>query len=76
MAITVIVRKETHELKPRLMVKEAMEQLGLSPETHLAVRNGELLTENEVLKEGDVVKIIAAISGGSISPSLYGEAFQ
>ncbi len=41
-----------------------MQRLNLSPEAHLLVRNGELLNENDWLKDGDEIKIVAVISGG------------
>jgi sulfur carrier protein ThiS len=31
----------------------------------IASRNGELIVEDEILKDGEVVKLIAVISGGS-----------
>ena len=66
MAIKLILRKKEYELEGKtLKVKQALQQLDLSPEAYLLVRNGELLNENDVLRDGDVVKIVAVISGGS-----------
>jgi sulfur carrier protein ThiS len=31
----------------------------------LATRNGELIPEDEILNPGDVIKLVAVISGGS-----------
>lgn len=66
MAITFILRKEEIllEVEQTLMVKEALQRLGFSNETHLVVKDGELLNENEPLRNGDRVKLIAVISGG------------
>ncbi len=66
MAITFILRKQEIILEGNktLMVKEALQQLGYSTETHLVVKDGELLNENEPLRNGDRVKLIAVISGG------------
>lgn len=66
MAITFILRKQEIFLEGNktLMVKEALQQLGYSTETHLVVKDGELLNENEPLRDGDRVKLIAVISGG------------
>jgi len=58
------LRKEEFQLEGKITVKEAFKQLGLSLETYLATRDGALLTENEVLKNGDIVTLIAVISGG------------
>lgn len=66
MAIKLILRKKEYELEGKtLKVKQALQQLELSPEAYLLVRDGELLNENDVLRDGDVVKIVAVISGGS-----------
>ena len=64
MTITLILRKKELSLEGTQTVRQALEKLGLSPETHLAVRNGELLNEREHLKDGDVVKLVPVISGG------------
>ena len=66
MAIIFILRKQEIplEIEKTLMVKEALERLGYSCETHLVVRDGELLNDNEPLRDGDRVKLIPVISGG------------
>jgi sulfur carrier protein ThiS len=64
MPITLILRKKEYQLDGTLTVRQALEKLELSPETHLVVRNGELLNEREPLKNGDIVKVVPVISGG------------
>jgi sulfur carrier protein ThiS len=63
--ITLILRKEKFEFPNSLTVKEALLPLGLTTETHLAVRAGVLLHEDDLLEDGDVVQLIATIAGGS-----------
>jgi len=41
-----------------------MEDLQLSPQAYLAVRNGVLLTADERVLENEVVELIAVVSGG------------
>lgn len=41
-----------------------MEDLQLSPQAYLAVREGTLLTGDERVEEGNVVELIAVVSGG------------
>lgn len=66
MAIKFILRKQELELEGKtIQVKQAFQQLNLSPEAYLLVRNGELLNENDVLRDGEVIKIVAVISGGA-----------
>lgn len=66
MAIIFILRKREIplEIEKTLMVKEALMRLGFSIDTHLVVRDGEMLNENEALRDGDRVKLIPVISGG------------
>lgn len=64
MPVILILRKQEFQLEGTLTVKDALKKLDLSPESHLVVRDGDLLTENDVLRNGETVKIIAAISGG------------
>lgn len=47
-----------------LTVAKALAKLELLPEANLVLRDGELLTEHELLRDGDVIKIVAVISGG------------
>jgi sulfur carrier protein ThiS len=66
MTIKLTLRKQEFQLEGKsIQVKMALQQLKLSPEAHLMVRNGELLNENDWLKDGDEVKIVAVISGGA-----------
>ena len=62
--IIIILRKEKFEFPFPLTLIEALQRLGLTPETHLAVRDGVLLSENDRLEDGDVIQLIATISGG------------
>jgi len=45
-------------------IRQAIESVGLSPETVLAVRDGELITDDTRLNDGDEVRLVAVISGG------------
>ncbi len=65
MSITVQWRGEVRELAAPLTVGEALAQLGLPPELYLVLRNGVLLQEDELLQDGDVIRLVGAISGGA-----------
>jgi len=66
MTIQLTLRKQTFEIDEKsIQVKLALRKINLSPESHLVVRQGELLNENDYLKDGDEVKIVAVISGGA-----------
>ena len=47
-----------------MTVRKALQKLGIEPDSVLATRNGELLTDDEILKENDVIKLVPVISGG------------
>jgi sulfur carrier protein ThiS len=64
MTIKLILRKDEYFLEKNLSLKQALKELGLLPESYLAMRNGEVLTEDQILREGDVINLIAVISGG------------
>jgi sulfur carrier protein len=64
MPVTLILRKKEYTVEGTITVKDALKQLGLSSESHLVVRDGQLLTENDALRNGEVVKLVAVISGG------------
>lgn len=57
-------RDKEWELDGRMTVRQAIERVGLIPETVLAVRDGKLLTEDTVLEPDDEVKLISVVSGG------------
>lgn len=45
-------------------VKELLEQIAINPETFLVIRNNEVLTEEEELKDQDQLELLSVISGG------------
>ena len=46
------------------MVDQLLKRLELNPDSHLVIVNGELVTGDHRLYEGDAVEIVSAISGG------------
>jgi sulfur carrier protein ThiS len=57
-------RDKEWRLEGQRRVRDAIKEVGLIPQTVLAVRDGKLLTEDVMLKEEDEVKLVAVISGG------------
>lgn len=60
----IIYRNEEWELKGGLTARDAIVKVGLDPEAVLVVRDGELITDDTILDDGDTIKLIAVISGG------------
>ena len=42
----------------------ALQKIDVVPESVIATRDGEMILDDEILKDGEVVKLIAVISGG------------
>jgi sulfur carrier protein ThiS len=64
MPVKLILRNTEYEVKPGMTLLSSLEKVGILPESVIATREGELILEDEILKNGDVVKLIAVISGG------------
>ncbi len=56
-------RKEL-EVRGGRPLREILEEVGVNPETVVAVRGEELLTPDERVGEEEVVEVLSAISGG------------
>ena len=52
------------EMPGNRKVIEVLRELNLNPESHLVLRDDELLTSDELLLEDDTIEVLSAISGG------------
>jgi len=68
MTVKLVLRDKEYEVKPGMALHEALHKIGMLPEAILAIRysgsDGEMITDDEILVDGDVVKLVAVISGG------------
>jgi sulfur carrier protein len=64
MPVKLILREKEFEVRPGMMLLDALRKIDVVPESVIATRNGEMIVDDEILKDGDVVKLIAVISGG------------
>ena len=55
--------KEIEVTGPKF-VRELLKELQLNPEAYLVIRNDDLVTDDEVLKDSDSIEIRPVISGG------------
>jgi sulfur carrier protein ThiS len=64
--VTIVFRKVEYswESSGSLTAKEALQGLGLHPEAFLILYNGELISPDTSLQDGDMLKLIPALSGG------------
>ncbi len=64
MAVKLILRDKVYEVKPGMALLDALRKINVEPESVIAVRDGEMITDDEILRPGDEVKLVAVISGG------------
>jgi sulfur carrier protein ThiS len=62
--VTIILRSKKFETRPGMALHASLSKLGILPETVLATRNGEMITEDEILMDDDSIILIEVISGG------------
>jgi sulfur carrier protein len=65
MVARLILRDREYEVRSGMTVRDAILHVGLQPESVLPTREGQLITEDEVVREGEVIKLVAVISGGA-----------
>lgn len=58
-------RNKKYEVKENITARDALKKVGIDPESVLVVVNGKLVTDDQVLREGDQVKLVAVVSGGT-----------
>lgn len=64
MPAIIIWRKQEIEISSPVSVKDALEQLNLTAESYLVLCNGELITEDRILQDGEIAKLIPIMVGG------------
>ena len=63
--VKLILRDKEYQIKPGMTLLSALHKSDIVPESVIATRDGEMILEDEILKDGDVIKLIVVISGGS-----------
>jgi sulfur carrier protein len=64
MTVKLILREKEYEVKSGMNLLDALRKTAILPESVIATRNGEMILDDEILKDGDVIRLIAVISGG------------
>ncbi len=64
MPAKMILRKKVYDIRHGMTIRSALLKLGIQPEAVLPTREGELISEEEIIQDGDVIKLVAVISGG------------
>jgi sulfur carrier protein ThiS len=61
---TIILKNKSYQVQSGIPLHKALKILNITANAHLAIRNKEMITEDEMLKNGDRIELIAVISGG------------
>lgn len=64
MPTVIKLRAQEFEVKPGITVRDAMIKHDIQPEAVIPTRNGELITDDEIIHEGETIRLVAVISGG------------
>lgn len=65
MPAKLILRNQTFFVSDNILLEEALKSVGIEPETVLAIRNGELISDDTLLTDQDQIQLVRVISGGS-----------
>lgn len=61
---TLILRDKGYEVRAGMTLLSSLEKAGILPKSVIATRDGELILDDEILKNGEIIKLISVISGG------------
>ena len=64
MPAKLILRKKEYPIWHGMTIRSAILKLDIQPEAVLPTREGELVSEEEIIQDGDVIKLVSVISGG------------
>ena len=65
MIAKLILRDKEYEVRPGMSLLDALKKSNIVPESVIAIRDGDMITDDEILRSGDVIKLVAVISGGT-----------
>lgn len=64
MSVKLLLRDEEFEVRAGMTLLSSMEKAGILPESVIAMRDHEMILEDEILQDGEVITLISVISGG------------
>ena len=64
MAVKIKFRKKSFEVKGGMTLRHVLSKIDIEPESVIAIREGELLTDDEIIHDGEFIKLVGIISGG------------
>ena len=65
MPVKLILRDQKYEVKTGMTLRHSLLKIGVQPEAVLAIRQGQRITDDEILRDEETIKLVAVISGGA-----------
>ena len=62
--VKIVYRDQEWEIKEGMTLRDAILKAGLNVEAVLALREGKLIAEDTILRDGDEIELIAVASAG------------
>jgi sulfur carrier protein ThiS len=62
--VKLVLREKEYKVRPGMTLLSALEKCNILSESVIATCEGELILDDEILNDGDVIKLVAVISGG------------
>jgi len=63
--VKLVLRNKEYEVRAGMNLLSALKKCDIVPESVIATVEGEMILDDEILKDGAVVNLVAVISGGS-----------
>ena len=65
MKVKLVLSGKEYEVRPGMTLLDSLKKIDVLSESVIAVRDGEMILDDEILKDGEVVKLVSVISGGA-----------
>jgi sulfur carrier protein len=64
MPVRLTLRDKEFEVRSGMTIRRALEKLDIQPESVIPIREGELITDDEIINDGEHIRLVPVISGG------------
>ncbi len=64
MTAKIIIHDQEYVIKHGMTIRSALQKLDILPDSVLITLRGELITDDQIIKENDEFKLVPVISGG------------
>ena len=64
MTATIKLNKKEFSVRDNTTIRKTIEKLGFSPSAYLILKNGQLVTDDEMIRDNDTIELVNVISGG------------